>query len=84
MTDWTPTTDELLAIINRAANRLMLQQPKVDWIPLPWSADNLEPPDAAGFVSVGMIVAVGEPEAMDREVLWHPETQEGRLRRKRS
>jgi hypothetical protein len=29
---------------------------------------------------VGMIVAVGEPDEHDREVLWHPGTQEGRLR----
>jgi hypothetical protein len=31
-----------------------------------------ERPNAAGYVSVGMIVAVGESEPMDREVLWHP------------
>jgi hypothetical protein len=83
MTGWHPTKDEITEIVNRATNRLALQFPKIDWVPLPWSADNLEPPDAAGYVSVGMIVAVGEPEMMDRVVLWHPGKQEGRLRRQR-
>jgi hypothetical protein len=43
----------------------------------------LKPPDAADLVSVGMIVAVGEANEQDREVLWHPGKQEGRLRRSR-
>jgi hypothetical protein len=47
---WTPTDNELRAIISRATDRLTFQQPKVDWVPLPWSAADLEPPDDTGFV----------------------------------
>jgi hypothetical protein len=69
-----------LAIIlsGEGRNRLKLQFPGTDWVPLPWSADSLESPDAASFVSVGMIVAAGEPAQQDCEVWRHPQRQEGR------
>jgi hypothetical protein len=81
MKQWHPIADEIRTIVNRATNQLLLRYPKTDWVPMPWGPEQLEPPNAAGFVSVGMIVAVGESEEQDREVWWHPERQEGRVRR---
>jgi hypothetical protein len=70
MTTGTPTQAEIDAIVQRAATQLAEQSLRVDWIPLPASAEQLEPPDPDGFVFVGWLVASGEPER-----------QEGRLRR---
>jgi hypothetical protein len=80
MEPWTPTQDEIDAIVQRAATQLAERTVRVDWIPLPTAADQLKPPDRDGFYLVGWLVASGEQEQHDRLVFWHPERQEGRLR----
>lgn len=82
MATWHPTDDDLRAILARGADALARRHPKVDWVELSVGARNLEPPDDAGYVMVGWIVAVGEV-GRDVEVWWHPGKAEGRLRRQR-
>ena len=77
---WTPTQDEVNAIVSRATDQLLLAMAHVTWVPLPDGVDSLDSPDAEGFVCVGWIVASGDHQVQDREVWWHPARQEGRLR----
>jgi hypothetical protein len=75
-----PTQDEVNTIVSRATDQLLLAMPRVSWVPLPDGADSLDLPDADGFVCVGWIVASGDHHVADREVWWHPQRQDGRLR----
>jgi hypothetical protein len=80
MPPWHPSQGEIDGLMVRAANRLMQQTPRIDWVPLAVEAAQREPADADRFCFIGWLVGLGEPEQhADRLVFWHPDQQQSRL-----